>query len=264
MGSGKLGGHMKWHLVDLTIPLESTISEPEPVSIEWIDHRQGAFLLTQGSGVGIDSFPDGLGLNFERIRLTSHSGTHVDAPIHYGPQTQGKKARSIDEMPLEWFFGPAVALDCRADNTTLVTCDEIKNALNQQQIELEANDIVFINTGADRLWGTREYFTNFRGVSVEATEWLINCNIRVIGIDSFGFDPPFEKMLQSYRQTGDQKTLWPCHMLGRRYEYCQIERLANLSFLPTHKKFLVSCFPIKLKGCGAGPSRVVALLTKEK
>lgn len=255
---------MKWHLVDLTVPLESTISEPEPINIEWIDHRQGAVLLTQGSGIDADNFPDGLGLNFERIQLTSHSGTHVDAPIHYGPINQGRRARSIDEMPIEWFFGSAVVLDCRAkDARHVVTCDEVKNALHRQQIELKAEDIVFINTGADLLWGTREYFTDFRGVSEEATEWLLDCKIRVIGIDSFGFDPPFEKMIHSYQQTGDQKTLWPCHMLGRNHEYCQIERLANLSLLPKDKKFLVSCFPIKLKGCGAAPSRVVALLTKD-
>ncbi|MCI0382488.1 MAG: cyclase family protein [Chlamydiae bacterium] len=251
---------MKWRLIDLTVPLEATISEPEPVNIEWIDHREGAFLLTRGSGIHADSFPEGLGLSLERIRLTSHSGTHVDAPIHYGPTSEGKKARSIDEMPLEWFFGPAVVLDCRTENTEPVTCEEIKSALNRQGLDLEAGNIVFINTGADHLWGTSEYFTNFRGFSAEATEWLIDCEIRVIGIDSFGFDPPFQKMIQSYLQTGDPRTLWPCHMLGRKREYCQIERLANLSLLPTDRKFLVSCFPLRLKGCGAGPSRVVALL----
>jgi kynurenine formamidase len=254
---------MKWHLVDLTVPLETTTSEPEPINIEWIDHRQGAFLLTKESQVHADSFPEGLGLNLERIQLTSHSGTHVDAPIHYGPTSQGKKARSIDEMPLDWFFGPAVVLDCRTDHHEHVTCQEIKDALRRQKLSLESGDIVLINTGADRLWGTRDYFTKFRGMSVEATKWLINREIRVIGVDSFGFDPPFHKMIGSYEKTGDQQALWPCHMLGREHEYCQIERLANLSLLPTDCKFLISCFPIRLKGCGAGPSRVVALLSQE-
>lgn len=255
---------MSWHLVDLSVPLESTISEPEPISIELVDHRQGAFLLTQGSGLHADSFPDGLGLSLERIRLTSHSGTHVDAPLHYGPTSEGGKARSIDEMPLEWFFGKGIALDCRTNDAGPVTCEEIKNALDRQKLKLEAGDIVFINTGADSLWGTSEYFTDFRGVSVEATEWLIDCSIKVIGVDSFGFDPPFQKMILAYQQTGDQEALWPCHMLGRKREYCQIERLANLSLLPVDRKFLVSCFPLKLKGCGASPARVVALLTKEE
>ncbi len=253
---------MKWHLVDLTVPLEPTPSEPEPIQIEHIDHRQGAVLLTQGSGVSADSFPEGLGLNLERIQLTSHSGTHVDAPIHYGPLTQGKKARSIDELPLEWFFGPGVVLDCRKENAGCVTSEEIKSALDSQALSLEAGDIVFIHTGADTLWGAPEYFTNFRGIGVDATKWLIEQEIKVIGVDSFGFDPPFHQMIRAYQETGDQKALWPSHMFGRKQEYCQIERLANLSLLPTDKKFLVSCFPIHLKGCGAGPARVVALLAE--
>jgi hypothetical protein len=95
---------------------------------------------------------------------------------------------------------------------------------------------------------------------------LFPCRIKKLPlpwVGRFGFDPPFQKMIHSYQQTGDQRVLWPCHMLGRRKEYCQIERPANLSFLPISEKLLLSCFPIRLKECGAGPSRVVALLTKE-
>ncbi|MDP1609101.1 MAG: cyclase family protein [Chlamydiales bacterium] len=255
---------MKYRLIDLSLPLETTLSEPEPIHIERIDHRQGAVLLTQGSGLHADHFPDGLGLSLERIRLTSHSGTHVDAPLHYGPLSEGKKARSIDEMPLDWFFGPAVMLDCKTEMSfEPVTCDDLKHAIFSQELTLEAGDIVFINTGADSLWGTHEYFTSFRGISAAATEWLLDLGIRVIGVDSFGFDAPFQKMIQSYLQSENSQTLWPCHVLGRSREYCQIERLANLSTLPNRKKFLASCFPIKLKGCGAGPSRVVALLEED-
>lgn len=255
---------MQWQLVDLTVPLEQTMSEPDPINIEWVTHRQGAFLLTKGSGLDGDHFPDGLGLSLERIQLTSHSGTHVDAPLHYGPSSEGQPARSIDQMPLDWFFGPALALDCcREGSIETVAREEIEKALISQKLLLEPGDIVFINTGADRLWGTLEYFTSFRGVSLEATEWLLNQGIKVIGVDSFGFDAPFHRMIQNYKQTSNQQELWPCHILGRKIEYCQIERLANLHVLPKNKKFLASCFPIKLKGCGAGPSRVVALLEKE-
>lgn len=255
---------MKWRLIDLTVPLESTISEPEPVDIEWIDHRQGAHLLTAGSDIHPDCFPEGLGLSLERIKLTSHSGTHVDAPLHYGPICSGERAKSIDEMPLDWFFGPAIMLDCRHEQAdTTVSKEEIKNQLATQQLTLDAGDIVFINTGADRYWGTAEYFTSFRGMSREATEWLLDQHVRVIGIDSFGFDAPFKKMIQAYTKTKKQDELWPCHMLGRLRQYCQIERLANLTALPRHRKFLVSCFPMKIKGCGAGPARVVAVLIEE-
>ncbi len=255
---------MQLQCIDLSVPLETSISEPEPVQFEYIDHQQGALLLLKESGINADSFPDGLAVNLERIKLTSHSGTHVDAPLHYGPLCEGVRAQSIDELPLEWFFGTALVLDCSLKQSEeTVSAKELQQAQTIQGLSLNKGDIVFINTGANKLWGRREYFTHFRGISLEATDWLLDCGIKVIGVDSFGFDAPFHKMIQAFQKTGNQHSLWPCHMLGRRRKYCQIERLTNLEALPTKKKFKVSCFPIKLKGCGGGPARVVALLNDE-
>lgn len=255
---------MKWRLVDLSLCLEPSLSEPEPVAIETVSHKEGAALLTKGSGVDPESFPGGMALSLERIRLTSHSGTHVDAPLHYGPTCMNKPARSIDEIPLDWFFGQSLVLDCSEQaSTECVSLTEIQQALSHQKLAIDPHDIVLINTKASRLWGSSEYFTSFRGMSLEATNWLLDQGVRVIGIDSFGFDAPFKTMIRSHLDTGDQSALWPCHMLGREREYCQIERLTNLEALPKHAKFLTSCFPIKLKGCGAGPARVVAMILND-
>lgn len=172
---------MKWKLIDLSLPLEPSLSEPEPVHIEYVSHREGAELLTKGSGIDPNSFPDGLGLSLERIRLTSHSGTHVDAPLHYGPKSEEKKAKSVDQLPLDWFFGQGLVLDCRSSETYPVSLNEIKNALKNQKLRLEKEDILLIHTGADELWGLPEYFTDFRGISLEATEWLIEQKIKVSG-----------------------------------------------------------------------------------
>lgn len=247
--------------IDLSIPLESNLSEPESVEVEFINHREGAEILTKTSGVSPDSFPNGLGVNFERIKMTSHSGTHVDAPLHYGPYCNEKKARSIDKMPLDWFYGTSLVLDCRGNNTSCsVTLEEVKQALFYQQLDISQKDIVLLSTGADSLWGTPEYFTDFRGVDPSVCEWLIDLGVRVIGVDTFGFDLPFHKMLHAFEETQDPGVLWPCHMLGRKNEYCQIERLANLTSLPKNKKFSISCFPISLKNCGAAPARVIAMV----
>lgn len=251
---------MKWRLVDLTLPLESAVSEPEPIAIEWIDHRQGAALLMKEAP---ERFPDGLGLSLERVKMTSHSGTHVDAPIHYGPLSEGQTARCIDELPLEWFFGYGLVLHCEGDFDQTVSRAEIENALKHQRLKLQKGNLVLIYTGADRLWGREEYFTSFRGISREGVLWLLNQGIKVIGVDSFGFDAPFCRMIEKFRKTGNREELWPCHMLGRDREYCQIERMTNLACLPKSKKFLMCCFPIKLKGCGAGQTRAVAFLEKE-
>jgi kynurenine formamidase len=124
---------------------------------------------------------------------------------------------------------------------------------------LQPLDIVMLATGADGRWGTPEYFTDFRGVTADATRFLVEQGIRVIGIDSFGFDPPFHRMLEQYRATGDKSALWPAHFYGRERPYCQIERLANLAAIPIKHGFKVACFPVKIRRAGAGWSRVVAI-----
>jgi kynurenine formamidase len=248
--------------IDLSVALEPVSGEPVPVQIEYIDHVTGAKLLGEPVGLGAEAFPEGLGLSLEHVRMTSHSGTHVDAPAHYGPRSGGERAQTIDEVKLERFFANGVLLRCPggvADGP--VQLSDITAELQHIRHALTPGEIVLIYTGADQRWNTPEYFTNFRGVSREATRFLVeDCGIEVIGVDSFGFDPPFDDMLSRYRRTPDQDVLWPAHFYGRTRPYFQIERLANLSALPRPTGFKVACFPLKLRRCGAGPSRVVALL----
>lgn len=246
--------------IDLSVTIETTSSEPVPVEIDYVDHTQGADILGSGFGVDHRHFPDQMGVSLEHIRLTSHTGTHVDAPLHYGPLCEGKPSRAIDGLPLDWFFRPGVKLDCHGDVEQAVSLEELRTALEQSGHTLKPFDIVLIATGADQLWGRPEYFTHFRGISQEATAWLVEQGVKVIGIDSYGFDPPFARMLNEYRRSGNSRVLWPAHVYGRKREYCQIERLANLQALSGATDFQVCCFPIKIKGCGAAWSRVVALV----
>ncbi|PHC82967.1 cyclase [Bacillus wiedmannii] len=247
--------------IDLSVTIEGIPSEPEPATIEYIDHREGAFILGKSVGLKDVDFPDGLAINLERISLTSHTGTHLDAPYHYGPMSEEKPSKTIEEIPLSWCYGNGVLIDLSKNNIDEpVSKEEVHQYLENINYTLQRNDIVLINTGADKLWGEKEYFTNFRGISLDATEWILEHGIKIIGVDSFGFDPPFYKMLQKYKETGLKQYLWPAHLYGRKKEYCQIERLTNLSSIPKSTGFMVSCFPIKIKNCGAGWSRVVAMI----
>lgn len=246
---------------DLSLEIGPNNSEPVSVEIEYISHADGADILGKSIGIDRTAFPDQMGLTLEHIKLTSHTGTHIDAPCHYGPLSGGLPAKTISELPMEWFFNDGVVLDCVGDNSDgVITKAEIISALNKIDYQLKPFDIVLLNTGADKLWGKPEYFTNFRGVNEEAIAWLVDQGIKIVGIDSFGFDAPFHTMLQNYQNSHDPNTLWPAHFFGRKKEYCQIERLANLDQLPCASGFKVSCFPIKLHACGAGWSRVVAML----
>lgn len=248
-------------MIDLSVTLEPSPGEPVQVAIDYVSHEEGADILGRPAGIDRHAFPDGMALSLEHVRLTSHSGTHIDAPVHYGPLCAGEPAKTIEEVPLEWFFGDGVVLDCPGGGADgPVTREELIRGLERIGYALKPRDIVLLNTGADRLWGTPEYFTDFRGVSPEATELLISQGIKVIGVDSFGFDPPFHQMLEAYRATSNPDVLWPAHMVGRHREYCQIERLTNLGQVPVKHGFKVACFPIKLSRAGAGWSRVVAMV----
>jgi kynurenine formamidase len=248
------------HIIDLSLTMEPTKAEPVPTEIAYVSHAEGADILGRPAGIDRSHFPDGMALSLEYVKLTSHSGTHVDAPSHYGPTCAGERARSIEELPLDWFFRDGVVLGCVGDvNDGPVTRAEIEAELARIDYRIKPFDIVLIRTGADRHWPTERYFTDFRGVTAEATAYLVEAGVKVIGIDSFGFDPPFGRMLDEYRRTGRMDALWPAHFYGRKREYCQIERLAYLDRLPRPHGFRVACFPIKIKDAGAGWSRVAAI-----
>src|SRR5258708_26762374 len=96
---------------------------------------------------------DGKGWAIEEIHAISHAGTHVDAPYHYGAMSEGKPARRIDEVPLEWCFAPGVVIDMRGKNPgDLITVEDLERALRLIDYTLKPGDIVLIHTGADKRW----------------------------------------------------------------------------------------------------------------
>jgi len=85
--------------------------------------------------------------------------------------------------------------------------------------------------------------------------------VRLIGIDAWGLDRPFDVMVREARE-GNKDQLWESHVLGRTKPYCQIERLCNLDAIPVSYGFTVVALPIALEGASAGWARVVAIVWK--
>jgi kynurenine formamidase len=197
----------------------------------------------------------------ENLQLDSHAGTHMDAPWHFGPLCEDKTAKTIDEVPLAWCFGPGVVLDLRfkKPGETIEPAD-LKRALLAISYVLKPGDIVLLMTGADKRAREKDYFSAHPGMGRESTLWLLDQGIRVIGIDAWGFDRPAGSMLRDYLSTGDSSALLPAHMAGRDREYCHIEKLANLDQIPSAVGFWVSCFPVKIERGSAGWVRAVALV----
>jgi kynurenine formamidase len=258
-------------LIDLSIGLEPGIeSEPWPPEVDYMDHMEGAAKLTERlRELGVDEmdpeeFPGGHGLAWETVQAIPHTGTHLDAPWHYGPKVGEEPAKTIDEIPLEWCWGEAVVLDFteKAPHTEIST-PEIKQRLDKINHTLSNGEIVLIETGCDELWGTAEYLTEFPGMGAEATKYLVNQGVKVIGTDAYGFDKPFATMAERYDETRDNSELWPAHLAGRDVEYCQIEKMANLDKLPKRTGIPIVTFPVKIKEASAGWVRPVAFAEGE-
>lgn len=255
--------------VDLSISIEADLPSDPPEMIpkvDYVDHARGAEQMKQFfAGVEKDQLPDGLGWALEILTLTTHSGTHLDAPYHYHPRMdKGKPALTIDEIPLEWCFSDGVVLDFRqkADGER-ITAEDVEKELQRIGHELNPFDIVLVRTGADEAWGTPQYLFKGAGMTRESTLYLTEKGVRVVGIDAWSWDRPLPFIAKEFQQTGDPKVIWEAHFAGIEIGYCHMEKLANLSAIGRQTGFTVCCFPVKIKGGSAGWCRPVAIVDEE-
>lgn len=247
-------------ILDLSVPTEASASEATPVEVSVLDYEKGP----EAFGLRAGDFPGGMGISNETVTLTTHSGTHVDAPSHYGPFSMGSAAKTISEVPLEWCYGPGLRVDVRHRAPgEEITLDDVREALARDQLRMRPGDILLLWTGRDRLWGTQEYLTDYPGLGEEATRYIVESGVRMIGTDAWGLDRPARDMIEDFQNFGDASALWPAHLYGREQEYCQIEKLSNLDQLPGADGFLIACFPVKLRGLGAGWTRTVAIFERD-
>ena len=197
------------------------------------------------------------------VETSTHAGTHIDAPYHFGATTNGGRARTADELPLEWFYGDAVLLDFSAVKRPGegISLADVTTKLERIGYRLKTQDIVLIRTGA------AEYFAddpNFSDLSIRLEQnaflWLLDQGIRVIGCDSESLDGPIAPMVEALK-TGRKDQFFPIHYVGREREFCLIHKM-DLSSLRSSHGFKLVAFPIKLERCGASWTRAVALVPK--
>ncbi len=221
-------------------------------------HDAGAAEIEQLLGVPRDLLRDGEGWTRETMTLGTHNATHVDAPWHYNSTIDGAPAETIDQLPLEWFFGPGVVVDFsdRGDGE-VIGADEMASALDAAGHALAPGDIVLVRTGCDAYYGDPDYIARGPGVSAEATRWLYERGVRVMGIDAWGWDRPLHLQAADALRERRPGIFWEAHQVGLRYS--QIERLVGLGALPP-SGFTVACFPLRVVGASAAPARVVAMV----
>jgi kynurenine formamidase len=246
-------------IIDLSVPIESTVSEPIQPQVSFEDHDATAQLVAGIFGCAVDELPDGKGWASETLTLITHAGTHVDAPYHYFPTVAGRPAPTIDALPLDWFVRPGVRLDLRAvPRGAEITPAHLEAALGGHA--LQPLDIMLLWTGAEEAWGTGDYFNAGSGLGRDGTLWLLDRGVKVIGTDAWGLDRPLMDLRADFARDGDPAILWAAHRVGMEREYCQIEKLHNLGALPGMTGFTVSCLPVKIARASAGWCRAVAIV----
>ena len=256
---------MPRRLVDISIALDNdTIADPPPMrpKIVYRSHKETAPEVCQFfPGLKPEDLPDGEGWAIEQVTFTTHNATHVDAPWHYhSTMDEGRRAITIDEVPLEWCLQPGVKLDFRKfTDGYVVSAKEIEAELERIGHTLQPLEIVLVNTSAGAAFGKQEYINTGCGMGREATLYLTERGIRMVGTDAWSWDAPFVHTAQRYAKSRDPSIIWEGHKAGRHRGYCQIEKLHNLEALPA-TGFLVACFPVKVKGASGGWTRAVAIL----
>lgn len=253
-------------LIDLSISIEPGLPSDPPMmipKIDYVTHETGADqMLEFFPGIKKEQLPGRLGWALEFLTLTTHSGTHLDAPFHYHPTMEnGKPALTIDEIPLEWCFNDGVVLDFRhkADGARITVAD-LKKEFERIRYNLKERDIVLVQTGADQAWGTPQYLVRGAGMDRESTLFLLENGVRVVGIDAWSWDRPLPFLAKEFKETGDAAVIWEAHFAGIEIGYCHMEKMANLSSIGKPHGFTVCCFPIKIKGASAGWCRPVAIV----
>jgi len=256
---------MARQIIDLSIAIENEIiSDPVPFNpkVDYFDHAMTAGQMADFfPGLTRDDLPDGEGWAIERVELITHNGTHLDAPYHFAStMDNGKRAITIDEVPLDWCIGPGVKLDFRHfDDGYVVTATDVEAELDRIGHALQAMEIVVVNTRAGAAYGGEDYVDAGCGMGREATLYLLERGVRVTGTDAWSWDAPFSHTAEKWNDARDPSIIWEGHRASREIGYCHLEKLHNLEALPPDG-FQVICLPVKIKGASAGWTRAVAVI----
>ena len=256
--------------VDLSIALEDGLPSDPPQMIpriQYMDHKEGAeSMRTFFPEIEPEKdLPDGLGWAVEVLTVSTHAGTHIDAPWHYHPtQDKGSPALTVDKMPLSWGLTEGVVLDFRKfPDGYRVSPADVDEELDRIGYRVKPGDAVLVMTGADRHWGTPEYLLKGCGMGRDSTLHILDMGVNVVGTDAWSWDRPLPYIAKEFGETRDSSLIWEAHFAGIEKGYFQLEKLTNLDKVAPHG-FTFICFPIKIKGASAGWVRAVAVIEEER
>lgn len=223
--------------------------------------KEGAAVMSSIFGCGKDDLPEGEGWGDERLTITSHLGTHVDAPLHYGSTCEGKSARTISDIDLNELYCDGFVLDMRAyrQPNTAFTVEQLKAAVAALKTPITPGSALMLRTGQESFGVEDNGLYEYPGMRRDGTLYLAELGAKVLGTDALGWDRPFRVMREEFGKTGDKSVIWDGHFAGREREVFIVQQMHNLGAVPSHG-FKVGFFPMRLARCSAAPARVVAFV----
>ncbi len=180
------------------------------------------------------------GYNLELLFLSSHTGTHLDAPYHFL-----EKGSKIHEISLKKLVSNAVLIKSRKKRNETITKTDIQK-FEKKHGKIESFSSVVFWTGWQRNLQKDSYFTKNPGLSVSAANYLASKKIGLVGIDSPSID-----------LGTDFK--FPVHQIFAKKGMLIVENLANLEKIKS-SKFRLVVLPLKLKGATGSPVRAIAFV----
>lgn len=179
------------------------------------------------------------GYESELIFMSSHTGTHMDAPYHFH-----NKGKRIHEIPVETFVSDALLLHLPKKAKEYVTKEDILNFEKSRKVRIGKDNALIISTGWEEHSKRSDYLTGNPGLSQDAAEYLTKA--RMVGIDSANIDHPSASDFIAHN------ILLPKGVLI-------VENLCNLKKIK-QVKFRFVVLPLKIEGATGSPVRAIALL----
>ena len=209
--------------LDLTLTISKSIpsfpGSPSPQFISW-------------SSIKDD------GYNLELLFLSSHTGTHLDAPYHFA-----KKGAKIHQIPLTRLVGNALLIKIKKVKDQTITKNDLLEFERKNGKIQNYSSIIFFTDWQKNL-KKNFYFTNNPGLSKSAINYLVSKKINLVGIDSPSIDPGIDKSFTA-------------HKILAKNNILIVENLSNLEKIPS-LEFNFIIFPLKLKDATGSPVRAMA------
>jgi kynurenine formamidase len=221
------------------VDLSHTLEEGIPA---WPTHARFGQTLYESYELGDVALHYGLS-------MSEHTGTHMDAPLHFIPE--GPAHYGVDEIPMDRMVGRAATVDATGlEPGGLIDVDLIKG-WEQKYGPIEQGDRVLFRYGWDERWATgpegRAFLEGWPGLGGGAAEYLVERGVSLVGCDTLAVDA-----------AGSVEN--PAHYALLGSEVYIIENLKNLDRLPS--LCLVAAFPLKIRGGSGSPVRAVALVPR--